>query len=371
MRKSSFNSTVYCLLSTVYLIIFLFGCAAPEKKIEETIFYPPLPEQPRLQFLTSITSEEDIGKKQSALMEFLIGELPPTKKIEMPYDVGAAKGKIYISDRKHKKILIIDLLNKVFDFIKSQKEGSISEPAGIWITEDDYKYLADFGRKQILVFDNNNNFVRAYGEKDQFDKPLDVAVYENKIYVCDFNKHQILVLNKDSGNIVQTIGESGMEEGKFYKPTHIIVDKEGNLFVNDSFNFRIQKFDSNGNFLKTIGYHGDTIGGFARPKGITIDKENYLYTVDAAFENVQIFDANTAEVLLFFGGFGPEQPGTMYLPSGIFIDYNNIGYFKKYTDKDFRLKYLVFVSNMLGKKKLNVYGFGEWIGAPLPDMPKK
>ncbi len=347
--------------------LLLFGCAAQEKPKQETVFYPMPPVQPRLQFLVSINSEEDIGKKQSAFDEFLLGKLPPLKKIDRPYDMGAVNGAIYISDRTHKKILMLDLKKKAFDYIKSTGLGAIVEPAGIWVAEDGLKYVADFSRKQIVVFDKENNYLRAYGENDQFNKPLDVAVYKNKVYVCDFGLHQIIVLDRDSGKVIQTIGKAGEKEGDIYKPTHITVDRNGNLYVNDSFNFRIQKFDQEGRVVKVFGFHGDATGAFARPKGVAIDDERHLYAVDAAFENVQIFDDETAKVLLFFGGFGPN-PGDMYLPGGIYIDYNydNVEYFRKYEDKDFRIKYLIYVGNMLGENKLNVYGFGDWVGAPMP-----
>ncbi len=359
------NKVLLFMLSALVLM----SCAVQDKKTVDTVFYPELPQQPRLQFLVSITSEDDIGKKQSEFELFLLGELPPLKKIERPYDIGAAKNRIYISDRTHRKIIFMDLENKSFDYIEDRKGGSLREPAGIWVTENDYKYVADFARKQIVVFDNNNKYINAYGGKDILDKPLDVAVYENNIYVVDFNKHQVIVFDKESGDVIRTIGEEGDAEGSFYKPTHVTVDREGNVVVNDSFNFRIQRFNPEGELINVIGYHGDTIGGFARPKGISVDNDNYLYVVDAAFENTQIFDAKTGDVLLAFGRFGQGVvPGSMYLPNGITIDYENVDFFRKYADKDFKLKYLVYVGNMLGSNKLNVYGFGEWVGDPIPGM---
>jgi hypothetical protein len=57
----------------------------------------------------------------------------------------------------------------------------------------------------------------------------------------------------------------------------------------------------------------------------------------------------------------------MYLPSGIHIDYHNLEYFSEYADENFKLKYIVYVGNTLGPINLNVYGFGEWIGAPLTE----
>lgn len=59
------------------------------------------------------------------------------------------------------------------------------------------------------------------------------------------------------------------------------------------------------------------------------------------------------------------MPGSMYLPAGVFIDYENVDYFRKYLDKDFKLQYLIYVSNQQGDHKLNVYGFGEWTGPAL------
>jgi hypothetical protein len=367
------KKTIIILLTPM----IIFGCA-PKKKIKrgfsprqlqerveivktdpslpqqksDSLFYPMLPEQPRLQLLSSF-SKENFQKFTGGSKYYL--------QIQRPYDIGSVKGKIYISDRTYKKIIVIDLQEREL----KQIEGDY-ESAGIWITDDNYKYIADFKDKQIVVFDSDDKLVRKYADNGRFDKPVDVAVYKDKIYVCDMNKHEIIVVDKDSGETIQNFGGIGTDEGSFYKPTHVIVDREGNIYVNDFFNFRIQKFDQNGGYIKTFGYPGDTLGGFARPKGLSIDREGFLYVVDAAFENVQIFDDNTTDLLLFFGGYGLD-PGNMYLPSGIHIDYHNLEYFSEYADENFKLKYIVYVGNTLGPINLNVYGFGEWIGAPLTE----
>ncbi len=325
------------------------AAAHPDKLKITSVFYPMPPEKPRLQLLRSF-SLEDLREFQGGSKYYL--------QIKRAYDIGAVKGKVYISDRTYKKIIVLDLKNKELTQISGDYES-----AGIWVTEDDYKYVADFESRQIIVFDDKNNPSWKYHDS-QFDKPVDVAVFENRVYVVDINKHEVFVLDKKKGNVVSSIGGIGKEEGKFYKPTHVIVDTDGNLYVNDFFNLRIQKFDQDGNFVKKFGRPGDTLGAFARPKGLGLDREGHLYVVDAAFENVQIFDDETTELLLFFGGFGLD-PGSMYLPNGIYIDYQNIEYFQKYTDRNFSLKYLVYVGNTLGPIKLNVYGFGEWTGPPL------
>jgi len=354
----------------ILLPLLFFGCATTGKKAE-TVFFPALPVQPRLQFLLSITTEEDIGgKKASAFQEWISGKQVSAKRIKRPHDIGASRGKIYILDRTYKKILILDLEKKKLDFIKDEREGAIGDPFGLWVTEDDVKYVADAQRQEILVFDRNNAFLKAYGGKEQFQRPVDVAVHRDSVYVADFLAGTILVLDKQTGKTVRTIGSPGKEEGQFNRPTHVTVDADGNVYVDDSFNFRIQKFDPNGKYLKKFGYAGDTLGGFARPKGIGVDREGHVYALDAAFENAQIFDDKTTDLLLFFGGYGPHG-GSMYLPTALYVDYENVDYFARYVDKDFKVNYLVLVGNLLGDHKVNVYGFGEWIGAPLPEVKSK
>lgn len=353
------------------LVVVVTGCASVAEKPAETAFFPPLPQPPKLQYLTSITTEDDLGGKSgSGLKEWLIGQRQANKQIARPQDIASSKGKIYILDRTFKKVLFIDLEKKTLDYIRDEREGALGDPTGVWVTEDDVKYVADPGRRQVLVFDRDNRFVRAYGEGEQFDRPMDVAVHGDRLYVVDFAKMAVHVVDRVSGKTLKTFGQPGTEEGQFNRPTHISVDRQGNVYVNDSFNFRIQKFDPDGKYLKHFGYQGDTLGGFARPKGIALDREGHLYAVDAAFENAQIFHPESTDLLLFFGGFGPH-PGSMYLPSGLHIDYDNVPYFQPYVDKDFKVQYLVYVGNLLGDKKLNVYGFGEWIGPPLPPVERK
>jgi len=353
------------------MVLAVTGCATPKQETFQSVFFPPLPQTPKLQFLLSISDETDIGKKPGGLAEYLYGEMAAKKRLGRPIGITSVKGRIYVSDKQYNKILSVDLENKDLNFVKDEGAGTIDIPFGIWATEDGYKYVADIGRNQVLVYDNNDKYIKAYGDSDIFGRPLDVAVYQNKVYVVDQKKSIIYVFDKDSGKVIQEIGGVvGKGDGEFYRPSYLTVDTEGNLYVGDSFNFRVQVFDPEGKFVKTFGKAGDTLGSFARPKGIAIDRDKHIYAVDTAFENVQIFDVNSTDLLLFFGGF-ETGPGSMHMPHGIHIDYENTEYFKKYADKNFKIEYLVYVGNTLGFRKLNVYGFGEWIGPALPKMRQK
>jgi hypothetical protein len=353
MRKKIF---ILCIL------LICMGCAAMHGKLAAPpayIFYPPLPQRPRLQFLRSISGENDLGKKQSAFQEFLFGKRHD-QLLGKPYDVAACKGKIYIMDRMYKRIVIFDLAGKKMSFVNDHGVGRLGDPAGIWVSEGGIKYVADMQRKQVVAFDKNDHFLRTYGSREMFEKPVDVAVYGKRVYVVDIDKEQLFILDRDTGQMIKAVGG----KGEFFKPSHVTVGPSGNVFVTDAFDFVIKKLSPDGEVLGTIGFHGDQIGGFARPKGAAVDRHGRLYVVDAAFENVQIFD-DQGRILLFFGGPG-SGPGNLYLPAGIAIDEDNTAYFQKFADPDFKLEYLVYVTNMFGNHMLNVYGFGHWIGESSP-----
>lgn len=348
-------------------LLLLAACAAPAP-IEESdaTFYPKLPQLPRLQFLMTLNSEEQLGGGASGLQDFLTGKQDTTKSLNRAWDIAHEKGKLYVVDRNLKAIVIIDLDKGTFDIIKDTKGGPLRDPISVFVTPDGHKYVADKSRQQILVFNERDEFLRAYGAEKQF-VPTDVVVFADRVFVSDIRENEVEVLDKASGEVVTKIGGTGEKEGYLRRPTHLALDGDGNVYVTDFMNFRIQKFDKTGTFLKTIGEAGTFPGATPRPKGIAIDKAGFLYAVDAAFELVQVFDEKTADVVLGFGKF-ESGPGGTYLPAGIHIDYDNIEYFQKYIDKNFRASYLIYVTNQAGDNRLNVYAFGEWIGPPPAGM---
>lgn len=360
--RRSFRNLI-CVAAVPLGFLLLSACAGGTAGDTDTgpIFYPPLPELPRVQFLKTINTENDIGGGGGGLS--LFGGKDDAAEMVRPFEVAHAKGKIYVADASLRAIVAVDLAKKKFDFIEETEGGPFRSPMGIFIAADGYKYIADSGREQILVLDENDKFIRTYGKKGQF-RPLSVAVDGDRVYVSDTRESEIEVLDRETGDVIGKVGGQGTEDGRFQWPTRLALDSEANLYVTDFLNFRVQKFDKNGQFVMTIGELGNFPGAMPRPKGLVVDRDGYLYVVDAAFELVQIFDTRTAEVLMGFGKNGPK-PGGNWLPSGVDIDYDNLEYFAKYVDKNFRAKYLIYVVNQAGPRKLNVYAFGDWIG-PAP-----
>ena len=341
-------------------LVMLASCARlPEKAPQPPSFYPPLPQKPRIQHLISISGEDDFNAPQHSWRDFFLGRTASDLRLGKLYDLAASKGKLYILDRTYKKIRVLDLKRLRLNDLPDAGPGALHNPSGIWIAPDDTKYITDMVRQQVVVFDAQDQFLRNYGSPDQLTKPVDIAVFEERIFICDTAQHRVVVLDKVSGDQLQTIGEKGTDQGQFYKPTFVTVDHLGHLFVTDAFNFRIQQFDAEGRFVTQYGFLGDNPGALARPQGIGVDREGRLYVADAAFANLQIFKAASGQLLLFFDAT-PKNAPTGYLPAGMHIDYDNLEYFQDFVAPDFKLEYLIYVGNMGAGEKLHIYGFGEY-----------
>ncbi|HEY7616088.1 MAG TPA: 6-bladed beta-propeller, partial [Terriglobales bacterium] len=109
--------------------------------------------------------------------------------------------------------------------------------------------------------------------------------------------------------------------GDFAKPSNVAVDKDGNLFVSDTFNDRVEVFDADGNFIRTFGKAGDGPGYFARPKGIAVDADGHVWVADGVQDRVQVFTAD-GQLLIWMGGHG-SLPGQFNALAGLAIDKHN------------------------------------------------
>jgi DNA-binding beta-propeller fold protein YncE len=150
---------------------------------------------------------------------------------------------------------------------------------------------------------------------------LAVDARNDRLYVADAALHQVVIFSPTTQQVVARLGSRGMELGKFNFPTYVAVDSQGQLYVSDSLNFRVQQFGSDFMPIRAIGKKGDMPGYFSTPKGLALDSHDHLYVVDANFEAVQIFSTE-GELLLDFGQEG-RGPGEFWLPNGIFIDPRN------------------------------------------------
>lgn len=96
---------------------------------------------------------------------------------------------------------------------------------------------------------------------------------------------------------VRTIGELETEDENiaFHIPSDIAVDDQGNIYVLDSGNHRIQKFDPEGKYLATFGRRGQGPAEFYLPSSLDLDHQGYMYVSDSQNRRVQILNPDGTE----------------------------------------------------------------------------
>jgi len=150
--------------------------------------------------------------------------------------------------------------------------------------------------------------------------------------------------------------ESEDENVLFYMPSDIVFDSEGNIYVLDSGNHRIQKFSHEGKYITTIGNKGQGPGEFIYPLSLDIDSNGYLYVSDSNNKRIQVLEPGGKEhKTIKMTGNPPgviriSKSGEIIMGGGGFISFG-IG-----EDEDEPLPKLLKVLNQEGKVQK---GFGE------------
>jgi sugar lactone lactonase YvrE len=103
---------------------------------------------------------------------------------------------------------------------------------------------------------------------------------------------------KVSLELVRKIGDVDTEDEHFAfnYPSDVAVDKDGNIYVLDSANARVQKFGPDGKYLATIGRKGQGPGEFVMPDAIGFDKDGTLVVADPGQNRVHVIGGGGKDV---------------------------------------------------------------------------
>jgi uncharacterized protein (TIGR03663 family) len=164
----------------------------------------------------------------------------------------------------------------------------------------------------------------------QFQRPRDLAIApDGSLYIADTDNHRIQHLSP-SGEVLNTWGSfgdavSGMAPGgTFNQPWGIALAPDGSVYVADTWNHRIQKFNSEGRFLEMWGVFGqaETPTAFWGPRDVAVDIHGRVYVTDTGNKRVVVFDSN-GQFLTQFGSAGlglgqfDEPVGVTVSPDGM------------------------------------------------------
>src|SRR5210317_179212 len=175
----------FTFLTGVLMILPVSLATAADTNADRPIFYPPPPNLPRIQFLSTFSSALDMSTKSRGFRDFVFGgEENEQKLVHKPYGLAIHQGRIYVVDARGNGWGVFDLAAEDSEIVQPSGQGALKKPINISIDDDGLRYVTDTDRNDVVVFDTSNRFLRTYGSRGQF-KPIDVAVYEDRIYVSD------------------------------------------------------------------------------------------------------------------------------------------------------------------------------------------
>ena len=286
----------------------------------ERLIWPLLPNEPKIEYLSSFSKSKDIEAESSFLKKIwnrVVGRDPIEEMLIQPVGItGDNDGNIYVADPGAKCVHVFNQTQRKYNKLLGTRSIVLKSPIGVAVSDAGLIFISDSELKEILVFNKVGDF--QFTINGYFQQPTGICINKDALYVTDTKLNKIFIFNLN-GSYLFEFGSPGMELGEFNRPIFIV---KGSLFyITDGMNFRVQVIDEGFNSLFAIGNQGDVQGTFSRPKGVALDSDENIYVVDGLFDAVQIFDYK-GDLLLVFGENG-IGPGEFDMPSGIYIDDNN------------------------------------------------
>lgn len=141
---------------------------------------------------------------------------------------------------------------------------------------------------------------------------------EGNLFIADTGNDRVVKCD-EGGRFLEETGGFGWETGQFNRPTYIATDNGLNIYVVDTQNKRVQRFDRNLNFISSIQMGPqDDFSGFGLLEGIAVTSGGELLLSDIEDDHVIKLD-NFYAYLRTFGGFGYGE-GSLRNPLGISVD---------------------------------------------------
>lgn len=298
-----------------------------------------LSSETRCQIITTIASGTNINDGSSALQAAFVA---PTS---LAFD---RKGNIFITDTEDQRIRKIDV-NGVMSTLAGTGESGFGgdggpatnarflNPSGIAADDAGNVYVADFQNSRVRKIDTNGLVTTVAGTATagfsgdggpatgaQLNFPRCVVVdQDGNLYIADSNNNRIRKVSTNglittvAGNGVFGFGGDGgpAVNAQLRSPGAIAVDEANNLYIVDTYNYRIRKVDANGTIVTVAGNGAYETGGDGGPAanaslntpiGVAVDGAGNLYI---AQQDSRVRKVNTAGIISAVAGNGTNGFG--------------------------------------------------------------
>jgi len=191
--------------------------------------------------------------------------------------------------------MLLSLGGKAFaqTYILSDQIGKFKNASSFTYSSAGFIYVTDAGTDEVYKLDTLGHELKSAGgygwDSGLFDLPAGLFANPLSVYVCDKNNHRIERFDKDLNFIwLLATRNSDTSAQRFGYPLGCSISQQGDLFILDSENKRIVKFDFSGNFVLNFGGYDAGAYSLSAPQSIAISNSNNVYVSDG--KQIVIFD---------------------------------------------------------------------------------
>ena len=129
---------------------------------------------------------------------------------------------------------------------RGKNPGELSNPRCVAIDENtNHIYVTELDPARVSVFSESGEFLNTFTH-EHMKQPYGIAIHLNNVYITDVGVHGVFQFKIESDmRLVARLGGKGSEDGKFNLPRQLTVSANGDVFVADYHNHRIQILDEN------------------------------------------------------------------------------------------------------------------------------
>lgn len=200
--------------------------------------------------------------------------------------------------------------------------GDLYHPYDVVTSTDEnpYIYVVDNVNHRIQVFNTDGSWVSTIGGGQgsgptqlYYPEAADLNDDGSVIFVADTFNNRIRTYSTTFGTHIGGWGSEGSADGQFLNPNGIAV-YEGEVYVTDKRNARVQVFSTIGEFHRKWGQFGSDDGEFISPSSIDVFG-GFVYVSDEQQGTIQVFTTAGAFVSKF--GTRGSEPGQLDFPDEI------------------------------------------------------
>ena len=171
--------------------------------------------------------------------------------------------------------------------VAGSDEKHFGRPTDIAFLPDGTFFVSDgYDNARVVKFDKTGKFIRSWGVKGagrgEFDLPHCIAVdARRRVYVADRSNHRIQIFD-ENGTFID-------EWTNIPQPHHMMITQDQSLWLSDGTTSRLAKFDLNGRLLTYWGTWGTAPGYMNQPHAFSVDAEGNLYVANGLNQRVEKF----------------------------------------------------------------------------------